>query len=117
MWLRTQLNDLCLKGGKRVQRKRIKFQIKEAIDNSQDSFPLFVKLHNLNYQPYSESKPNFKLIPIDLNNNLPNFSYINKLNPRYKTHRNQVDKIIKPISDYQVIPIDFEINFPNYKEV
>jgi hypothetical protein len=70
------------RAGKRVQIKRISFQIKKAIISNQDYFHLLSKLREL--ESGSES---LRLIPIHPKINFPNYKNINKTDPRYKTYK------------------------------
>lgn len=80
------------KGGRRVQIKKIQFQIKEALLSSQDPLPLFMKLHNLD-DNLNEPKPNikeninYKLTPIEIKHKYPNYKSMKRFDPRYKIYK------------------------------
>lgn len=74
------------KAGRRVQIKRITFQIKEAIIKNQDPLPLYLKLHTLKSNP-TPKRFEYKLIPIHFEINYPHWKTIKKTDPRRKTYK------------------------------
>lgn len=77
------------RAGKRVQIKRIKFQIKQAISTSTDPFPFLQKLRELEkVTPIEKPQPSsLKLIPLDFQIDYPDFRQIKKTDPRYHTYK------------------------------
>jgi len=82
------------RSGRRVQIKRIRYQIKQCLILDQDPFPLYLQLRKIENSlpnlPETSSKyqnPNYKLIPLDLEINYPNFKNIKKTDPRYLRYK------------------------------
>jgi hypothetical protein len=75
------------RGGRRVQIKRIRFQIKQAVTSYRDPLPLFLKLKEFESVNKVEPSPHYKLIPLDFEVDYPNFSKINKSDPRYAVYK------------------------------
>lgn len=76
--------------GKRVQIKRTKFPIKQAIVLNQDPLPFISKLIELESRidhPQNQENPSYKLTPIEYKINYPDFNNINKDDPRYELYR------------------------------
>jgi hypothetical protein len=69
------------KGGRRVQIKRIRFQIKQAVISNQDPLPFLQQLQQV------ENAPPFKPTPVDFDIDYPHFDQINKSDPRYQTYK------------------------------
>lgn len=80
------------RGGRRVQIKRTKFQIKEALLSSQDPLPFLIKLHNLENN-LNESKSNtkedtkYKITPIEVEHKYYNYKSIERIDPRHKHYK------------------------------
>jgi len=80
------------RGGKRVQIKRFKYQIKQLIISSRDPFPLLLKLKTLELELKRNStkvreKIEYKLIALEFEIDYPNYLSINKTDPRYQTYK------------------------------
>ena len=74
------------RGGRQVQIKRIKIQIKEAIIANKDCSSLYTKLYKykskINFKPIS-----WKLIPVDIEFNYPNYKTIERADPGRKIYK------------------------------
>jgi len=87
------------RGGRRVQLKRIKFLIKQALSSSQDPLPLLAELNKIensksqSYEIPSPDNPNIDLAEFDSNFN------------------------VESNIDYRPIPIELENKYPNYKTI
>ena len=74
------------RGGRQVQIKRIKAQIKRAIVANKDWSSLYAKL--CKYKSQVNSKPiSWKLIPIDIEFNYPNYKTIERTDPRREIYK------------------------------
>lgn len=72
-----------------MQIKRLRYQIKQAIDSRQDFFHLAQRLHNIEANARVEN-PNaisYQLIPVNIEPDYPDYRQINKTDPRYKTYK------------------------------
>jgi hypothetical protein len=70
------------KGGRRFKARKLKYQLKTAINKDQDPFPLFEQLAQVsNNQPTSPIRV-YKLIEITYNRSLPDYKTIPKGDPR-----------------------------------
>lgn len=77
------------RAGKRVQLKRLRYQIKQAIDSRQDFFHLSQELEKREKDirvenPHTHS---YRLIPINIEPDYPDYRQINKTDPRYKVYK------------------------------
>jgi len=82
------------RSGRRVQIKRIRYQIKQCLILDQDPFLLYLQLRKienpLSNLPETSSNlqiPNYKLIPLDLEINYPNFKNIKITDQRYLRYK------------------------------
>jgi len=81
------------RSGRRVQVKKIRYQIKQCQILNKDPFPLYLKLSKIeNSLPNSKSTanhqpPKYKLIPLDFEINYPNYKIIKKTDPRYLRYK------------------------------
>jgi len=79
------------RSGRRVQIKKISYQIKQCQILKQDPFPLYLKLNKIeNSLPnHSENHQslNYKLISLDFEINYPNYKIIKKTDPRYLKYK------------------------------
>jgi len=78
------------RSGRRVQIKKIRYQIKQCLILDQDPFPLYQlenSLPNLPETSLNYQIPNYKLIPIDLKINYPHYKNILKIDPRYLRYK------------------------------
>jgi len=82
------------RSGRRVQIKRIRYQIKQYQLLNQDPFPLYLKLRKIETSLPNHSKTisnhqplNYKLIPLDFKINYPYFKGIKKTDPRYLKYK------------------------------
>jgi len=82
------------RSGRRVQIKRIRYQIKQCLILDQDPFSLYLQLRkienslpNLPETSSNHQIPNYKLIPLDVEINYPNFKNIKKTDPRYLRYK------------------------------
>jgi len=72
---------------KRVQIKRLKFQIKQAFNSQKDLFHLLNTLQKLEAGLQIENPYIFQLIPLDFEMNYPNYRQIPQTDPRYSTYK------------------------------
>jgi len=82
------------RSGRRVQIKKIRYQIKQCLILDQDPFPFYLKLSEIENSLLNHSETiqnhqvlNYKLIPLDLEINYPNFKIIKKTDPRYLKYK------------------------------
>jgi len=80
------------RGGKRVQIKKLKYQIKQLIISSQNPFLLLLKLKSLELEFKRNTNKireniEYKLIPLEFEINYPNYLLIDKTDPRYQTYK------------------------------
>lgn len=69
------------KGGCREREKRLRFQIKTALDSNQDPFPHFQRLAQL-LNSYQQTVSTYKLHEIDIDVSTSNYKDIPKNDPR-----------------------------------
>jgi len=73
------------KGGRRKKEKRLRYQIKTAIDSNHDPFPHFQKLAQLLNQKKTVTSPNkngYSLQPLEITYRFPDYRDIKKGDPR-----------------------------------
>jgi len=82
------------RSGRRVQIKRIRYQIKQSLILDQDPFLLYLQLRkienslpNLPETFLSHQIPNYKLIPLNFKINYPDFKNIKKTDPRFLRYK------------------------------
>jgi len=82
------------RSGRRIQVKKIRYQIKQCLILNQDPFPFYLKLIKIENSLPFHFKTNsnlqilkYKLIPLDLEINYPNFKFIEKTDPRYLRYK------------------------------
>jgi len=75
------------RGGKRVQIKRLRFQIKQAFDLHKDPFHLLNILQKLEAGLQVENPHTYHLIPLDFEVNYPDYRQISQTDPRYSTYK------------------------------
>ena len=73
-----------IKGGRRKKEKRLRYQIKTAIDSNHDPFPHFQKLAQLLDQKKTVTSPNENdsLQPLEITYRFPDYRDIKKDDPR-----------------------------------
>ena len=70
------------KGGLRQQKKRLRYQIKSAINSNHDPFPYFQKLAQLLDQKKPVSSPNengYSLQPLEITTRFPDYKNIQRV--------------------------------------
>jgi len=75
------------RGGKRVQIKRLRFQIKQAFDLQKDPFHLLNTLQKLEAASQIANPHIYHLIPLDFEVNYPDYRQISQTDPRYSTYK------------------------------
>lgn len=78
------------RGGRRVQLKRLRFQLNRTIILNKDPFPFLLKLNKFENQTKNKLIKRitvFKLNKIDFEIKYPNYKQISKKDPRYKTYK------------------------------
>jgi len=73
------------KGGRRVKEKRLRFQIKTAINSNNDPYPHFQNLAQLLTQNNAVTSPSdngYLLQPLEINYQFPDYRVIQKSDPR-----------------------------------
>lgn len=77
------------RAGKRVQLKRLRYQIKQAIDSRQDFFHLSQELEKREKDIRVENPHTFpyRLIPVNIEPDYPDYRQINKTDPRYNVYK------------------------------
>lgn len=78
------------RGGKRIQIKWLRLQIKQAIASYQNSLPFLVKLKKLepNTQINKNEEPSrYQLIPVDFEIDYSNYDNVDKSDPRYTVYK------------------------------
>jgi len=75
------------RSGRRVQIKKIRYQIKQCLILDQDPFPLYLQLRKIENSLPNLPETSYKLIPLDLEINYPNFKNIKKTDPRYLRYK------------------------------
>jgi len=75
------------RGGKRVQIKRLRFQIKQAFDLKKDPFHLLDILQKLETPSQIANPHTYQLIPLDFEINYPDYRQISQTDPRYSTYK------------------------------
>jgi len=73
------------KGGRREREKRLRYQIKTALDSNHDPFPYFQKLAQLLDQKepvISSNKTGYSLQPLEITPRFPDYRNIRKGDPR-----------------------------------
>ncbi|KYN35468.1 hypothetical protein ALC56_10025 [Trachymyrmex septentrionalis] len=76
------------KGGRRVKEKRLRFQIKTAINSNNDPYPHFQNLAQLLTQNNAETSPSdngYLLQPLEINYQFPDYRVIQKSDPRRRS--------------------------------
>ena len=77
------------RAGRRVQLKRLRFRIKQAIDSHQDFFHLVQELEKKESKIRVENPHTipYQLIPINVEPDYPDYRRISKTDPRYNTYK------------------------------
>jgi len=75
------------RGGKRVQIKRLRFQIKQAFNLQKDLSHLLNILQILETAPQITNPHTYHLIPLDFQINYPDYRQISLTDPRYSTYK------------------------------
>jgi len=73
--------------GKRVQMKRLRFQIKQAFDLQKDPFHLLNILQKLEAASQIANPHTYHLISLDFEVNYPDYRQISQTDPRYSTYK------------------------------
>jgi len=74
------------RGGKRVQIKRLRFQIKQTFDLQKDPFHLLNTFQKLEAAPQIANSHTYHLIPLDFEINYPDYRQISQIDLRYSTY-------------------------------
>jgi len=75
------------RGGKRVQIKWLRFQIKQAFDLHKDLFHLLNTLQKLETSLQIENPHTYHLSPLDFEVNYPDYRQISQTDPRYSIYK------------------------------